>query len=208
MNKNIPNILTITRIVLLPFVFFFWLADFVPYGKFVAIGIFLVAVSTDWFDGKIARKYNLVSDLGKLLDPMADKLLSCTGLILIAISGVLPDWAAAGTLFVILGRDFSIDCLRMVAAKKNIVVAANWSGKIRTAAAMLAMPYLLFMASNDHYCLFGGTAEIVVDIIGYCLIGIAVALCIYSWFYYFYDNKAVFKNGLEPHNQPETHKKK
>ena len=181
------------RIVLLPFIFFFWLADFIPYAKFVAIGIFLIAVATDWFDGKIARKYNLVSNLGKLMDPMADKLLSCTGLILIAISGVLPAWAACVTMFVILGRDFSIDCLRMVAAKKNIVIAANWSGKIRTAVAMFAMPYLLFMSSNDHYELFCGTPKTVVDIVGYSLIGIAVVLCAYSWFFYFYDNRAVFK---------------
>jgi CDP-diacylglycerol--glycerol-3-phosphate 3-phosphatidyltransferase len=194
MNKNVPNIITITRIALLPFIYFFWLAEFIPHGKAIAIGVFIIAAATDFVDGFLARKYNLVSNLGKLLDPMADKLLSCTGLILIAVSGVLPMWAACTVMFIILGRDFSIDCLRMVAAKRNIVIAANWSGKLRTIVAMIAMPYLLFMSYNADYSLITDTAKTVFDTVGYCLIGLAVVLCAYSWFYYFYDNRGVFKN--------------
>jgi CDP-diacylglycerol--glycerol-3-phosphate 3-phosphatidyltransferase len=128
--------------------------------------------------------------MGKLLDPMADKLLSATGIILIAISNILPAWGFCVMAFVILGRDFSVDTLRMVAAKKGVVVAANWSGKIRTIVAMVAMPYLMFMSTKifDNYYF---------NFIGFCLIGLAVILCAYSWFFYFWKNRKVLKSGRE-----------
>ena len=83
MSKHIPNIITIIRIALLPFVFLFYLTDLIPYSQYIAIAIFLVAAGTDFLDGMIARKYNLVSNIGKLLDPIADKMLYYSGLFLI-----------------------------------------------------------------------------------------------------------------------------
>ena len=89
---NLPNKLTLLRIILIPFMMFFYLADFIPYGigKIVAIAIFILASLTDLLDGKIARKYNLVTDLGKFLDPIADKLLTATALLLILADGTIP----------------------------------------------------------------------------------------------------------------------
>ena len=87
---NIPNKLSMLRIILIPFMLFFYLADFVPYGKIIAIAIFIVAAFTDMLDGHIARKYNLVTNLGKLLDPIADKLLVMSALLLVVVDYTIP----------------------------------------------------------------------------------------------------------------------
>jgi len=82
---NLPNKLSLLRIFLIPVMLFFYLADFVPYGKVIALAVFIIAAFTDFLDGKIARKHNLVTNLGKLLDPIADKLLVMSGLLLVVI---------------------------------------------------------------------------------------------------------------------------
>ena len=121
MSKHIPNIITTVRIALLPFVYLFYLTNFIPYSQYIAIAIFLIAAVTDFLDGKIARKYNLVSNIGKMLDPIADKLLSYTGLFLIIVTGILPLWALVIIYLINLCRDFAIDCLRMISASKGTV---------------------------------------------------------------------------------------
>ena len=97
MSKHIPNIITSVRIALLPFVYLFYLTNFIPYSQYIAIAIFLVAAVTDFLDGKIARKYNLVSNIGKMLDPIADKMLSYTGLFLIIVTNIMVGMAAQNT---------------------------------------------------------------------------------------------------------------
>ena len=87
---NLPNKLSLLRIILIPFMLFFYLATFVPYGKIIALAIFIIAALTDMLDGKIARKYNLVTNLGKLLDPIADKLLVMSALLLVVVDYTIP----------------------------------------------------------------------------------------------------------------------
>ncbi|MDR1917789.1 MAG: CDP-diacylglycerol--glycerol-3-phosphate 3-phosphatidyltransferase [Christensenellaceae bacterium] len=192
MNKNVPNIITITRIILLPFIFFFYMADFVPYGKLIAVAIFIVAAVTDFLDGKIARKYNLVSNLGKLLDPIADKMLCYTGMILIAVLGVFPAWAVVVFLFVSLIRDFAVDCMRMLAAKQTVVLAAGWSGKIKTTLYLISIP--LSMAFN-HLPFINTDAINILGIIAFFLLWLATILCAYSGTEYLIKNRFVFKEN-------------
>ena len=81
---NLPNKLSLTRLIIAPIMIFFYLANFIPYGKFIACGLFIIGAITDFLDGKIARKYNLITNLGKFLDPIADKLLVTSALVLVA----------------------------------------------------------------------------------------------------------------------------
>ena len=126
---NLPNRLTILRIFLIPFFVFFMLSDF---SKWIALIIFVVASLTDMLDGKIARKYNLVTDFGKVMDPLADKLLVCSALICLVELKRIPAWI----VIAIISREFIISGFRLVAAEKQIVIAANFWGKIKTVCQM------------------------------------------------------------------------
>lgn len=126
---NLPNQLTILRIFLIPFFVFFMLSDF---SKWIALIIFVVASLTDMLDGKIARKYNLVTDFGKFMDPLADKLLVCSALICLVELKRIPAWI----VIAIISREFIISGFRLVAAEKQIVIAANFWGKIKTVCQM------------------------------------------------------------------------
>ena len=187
MSKHIPNIITIIRIALLPLVFFFYLTDFVPYSQYIAIAIFLVAAGTDFLDGMIARKYNLVSNIGKLLDPIADKMLYYTGLFLIIVTNILPVWACVLIYMINLCRDFAIDCLRMIAATKGSVLAANVFGKIKTIIAFVATPWVLLQG-----CLpTDWTGLMAFEIIGYVLMGLQTFFCLLSGVIYLVQNRQV-----------------
>ncbi len=126
---NLPNRLTILRIFLIPFFVFFMLSDF---SKWIALIFFVVASLTDMLDGKIARKYNLVTDFGKFMDPLADKLLVCSALICLVELKRIPAWI----VIAIISREFIISGFRLVAAEKQIVIAANFWGKIKTVCQM------------------------------------------------------------------------
>ena len=187
MSKHIPNIITIIRIALLPLVFFFYLTDFVPYSQYIAIAIFLVAAGTDFLDGMIARKYNLVSNIGKLLDPIADKMLYYTGLFLIIVTNILPVWACVLIYMINLCRDFAIDCLRMIAATKGSVLAANIFGKIKTIIAFVATPWVLLQG-----CLpIDWNGLMAFEIIGYVLMGLQTFFCLLSGVIYLVQNRQV-----------------
>lgn len=190
MSKHIPNIITTIRILLLPFVYLFYLLPLFPYCRWVAIGIFLLAAVTDFLDGFIARKYHLVSNLGKLLDPIADKLLYYSGLFIIIVTGILPLWACAIIYFINLCRDFAIDCLRMLAATKGVVLAANIFGKIKTFIAFIALPWLLMQG-----CLPADlNGLLIIQIIGYALIGVQTLFCLLSGIIYLIQNRQVLKS--------------
>ena len=187
MSKHIPNIITTVRIALLQFVYFFYLTNFIPYSQYIAIAIFIIAALTDFLDGKIARKYNLVSNIGKMLDPIADKMLSYTGLFLIIVTGILPLWATVIVYVINLCRDFAIDCLRMIAASNGTVLAANIFGKIKTMIAFIALPWLLLQG-----CLpTDWNSLLAFQIIGYVLIGLQTFFCLLSGIIYLVQNRQV-----------------
>ena len=123
---NLPNKLTLLRIVLiLPFLLVLYLD--VPYAAYIALAIFILASLTDMLDGKIARKYNLITDFGKFADPLADKMLVTAAMVWFVEQGRLPGWA----LLIVIVREFAVSGLRMI--------AAGWSGKVKTAATMVCL---------------------------------------------------------------------
>lgn len=137
---NLPNKLTVMRIIMVPLFLVFLLVNAIPYNYFWALLIFAAASLTDMIDGKLARKHNLVTNFGKFADPIADKLLVCAALICMIPLKCIP----AVAVFIIVGRDTAIDGLRSVAASSGKVIAANIFGKIKTALQMVAVVVTLF----------------------------------------------------------------
>ena len=139
---NLPNKLTIIRVCLIPF---FVAALLFDHGnnytmRIVANVLFIVASLTDLFDGKIARKYNLVTNFGKFMDPLADKLLVCSALICLIELGQLPAWV----VIIIIRREFIISGFRLVAADNGVVIAASYWGKFKTTFQMAAVILMIF----------------------------------------------------------------
>ena len=131
---NLPNKLTMFRVILIPFfVAFLLLRDMDPSFRWIALGIFIVASLTDLLDGKIARKYNLVTNFGKFMDPLADKLLVCSAMICLIELGLIPSWIVV----IIIAREFVISGFRLVAADKGVVIAASYWGKFKTTFQMV-----------------------------------------------------------------------
>ena len=139
MDMNLANKLTMLRVFMIPvFLVVLFLAP-EPMNRYVAVVIFIVASLTDMLDGKIARKYNLVSNFGKFMDPLADKLLVMSAL----VSMVALEDLAAWVVIVILAREFTITGFRTLAMEANIVMAASWWGKVKTTVQMIMIPVVL-----------------------------------------------------------------
>ena len=138
---NLPNKLTVLRVILIPF---FVVSMMIENGanqtfRYVAAAIFIIASLTDMLDGKIARKYNLVTNFGKFMDPLADKLLVCSALICLIQLGQLPAWM----VIIIVSREFIISGFRLVAAEQGIVIAASYWGKFKTTFQMIAVVLMI-----------------------------------------------------------------
>lgn len=135
---NLPNKLTLSRIFLIP-IFMLVLLIRIPYGEYIAAAIFILAASTDGLDGYIARKRKQVTNFGKLLDPLADKLLVSAALICLVELKEVPAWIAV----IIIGREFFVSGLRSIAAAEGVVIAASKLGKIKTITQIVAISALL-----------------------------------------------------------------
>lgn len=195
---NLPNILTLSRMVMIPlFALFFYLEFTAHY--FVALAVFALAALTDLLDGKIARKYNLVTNLGKFLDPIADKALVATAFILMltrpgSFLFGLGDWAiiAAGCgVAVIIVREIIVSGFRMVAADAGVVIAADIFGKYKTVMQDLAVAVLLAGAGIAGFT--DGMAADIVNCVGLALFAVAVLLTIASGINYIVRNAVVLK---------------
>ena len=125
---NLPNKLSMFRVILIPFFVVFLLVDITPVDKWIALAIFIIASLTDMLDGKIARKYNLVTNFGKFMDPLADKLLVCSALVCLVAVDRIPAWM----VIVIIAREFIISGFRLVASDNGVVIAASYWGKFKT----------------------------------------------------------------------------
>ncbi len=137
---NLPNKLTILRVILIPFFVFFLISPFFDgYGNYIALAIFIIASLTDMADGKIARKYNLVTNFGKFMDPLADKLLVCSAMICLVDLKLIPVWV----VLIIIAREFIISGFRLVASDNGIVIAASYWGKFKTTFQMIAVVLLI-----------------------------------------------------------------
>ena len=166
---NLPNKLTLLRIVLiLPFLLVLYLD--VPYAAYIALAIFIIASLTDMLDGKIARKYNLITDFGKFADPLADKMLVTAAMLWFVEIGQMPAWA----LLIVIVREFAVSGLRMVASDKGRVIAAGWSGKVKTAATMVCI-VLMFLP--------------IPEVLNTVCVAVIVVTTIYSGVEYFMKNR-------------------
>ena len=175
---NLPNKLTIARVIMIP-LFLICMYLNIGCGKYIAVGIFILASLTDLLDGKIARKYNLVTNFGKFMDPLADKLLVCSAMICLIPSGKLP----TAIVIVIIAREFIISGFRLVASDNGIVIAANYWGKFKTVSQM-AMIIVLIADLGGAF-----------DLIGQILIWLALALTIISLIDYVWTNRQVLTQG-------------
>lgn len=176
---NLPNKLTIMRVILIPFFVFFLLAPYFPgYGNYIAVAIFIVASLTDLLDGKIARKYNLVTNFGKFMDPLADKLLVCSAMICLIELDRLASWI----VIVIIAREFIISGFRLVASDNGVVIAASYWGKFKTTFQMLMVIVLILDIPHPAF-----------QILGVVLTYVALILTIVSLIDYIAKNKDVLK---------------
>ena len=177
---NLPNKLTILRVIMIPFFVAFLMLDNganTTY-RYIAAALFIIASLTDLLDGKIARKYNLVTNFGKFMDPLADKLLVCSALICMIELGQLPAWM----VIIIISREFIISGFRLVASDNGVVIAASYWGKFKTTFQMIGVVLLILNIP---------ALSMVTDIV----IWIAVALTVISLVDYIVKNAGVLKEG-------------
>ena len=174
---NLPNKLTLFRVILIPFFVLFMLVDITAYDKWIALAIFIIASLTDLLDGKIARKYNLVTNFGKFMDPLADKLLVCSALICLVALTKIP----AGIVIIILAREFIISGFRLIASDNGVVIAASYWGKFKTTFQMVMI------------CLMIADIE-AISLITTVVMWIALILTVVSLVDYLIKNKDVMKD--------------
>ena len=177
---NLPNKLTILRVIMIPFFVAFLMLENganTTY-RYIAAALFIIASLTDLLDGKIARKYNLVTNFGKFMDPLADKLLVCSALICMIELGQLPAWM----VIIIISREFIISGFRLVASDNGVVIAASYWGKFKTTFQMIGVVLLILNIP---------ALSMVTDIV----IWIAVALTVISLADYIYKNHKVLTEG-------------
>ena len=176
---NLPNKLTIFRVILIPFFVFFLLLE--PDNqtfRLIADLIFIVASLTDMLDGKIARKYHLVTNFGKFMDPLADKLLVCAAMVCLVATGQLAAWI----VIIIISREFIISGFRLIASDNGIVIAASMWGKFKTVFQMLM---IIVLIANIPLAAF--------DMIGTVLTYVALVLTVVSLVDYIDKNKDILK---------------
>lgn len=176
---NLPNKLTLFRVILIPFFVVCLLID--PENqtlRYVADAIFIIASLTDMLDGKIARKYNLVTNFGKFMDPLADKLLVCSAMICLISTGQLAAWI----VIIIVAREFIISGYRLIAVENGVVIAANYWGKFKTVFQMIM---IIVLVANIPSPIF--------YYLGQALIWISLALTVISLVVYILQNKEVLK---------------
>lgn len=176
---NLPNKLTVFRVILIiPFVFFM-LTDFAGnYSDWISLFIFILASLTDMLDGKLARKYNLVTNFGKFMDPLADKLLVCAALICLVEMKRIPAWI----VIVIISREFIISGFRLIASDNDVVIAASYWGKFKTTFQMIMVCLMIINISQ-------------IALVTQIVMWIAVALTIISLVDYVIKNKNVLLDG-------------
>lgn len=196
---NLPNKLTLSRIILIPF---FIAAFYTPFTchYFVALGIFAIASITDFFDGKIARKRNLVTDLGKFLDPIADKVLVTSAIVVMVadpnanvftsvLGNTLGLMLGGIGVVIIIARELVVSSLRMMAAKQGKVLAAEYIGKVKTFFTDVTLVVVLLASGLYEFSDTAGRITAIIALVGF---GISVLLTIISGVSYLVKNKEVF----------------
>ena len=166
---NLPNKLTLLRVVMVPFFVFFLLADLGKTGDWIALVLFCAASFTDYLDGHIARKYHLVTNFGKFMDPLADKLLVGSAAICLIQLGRIPAWVVV----ILIGREFVISGFRLIAAEKGTVIAASYWGKTKTVCQMVMTICLILHLEMgawhvlEQILIYASTALTIISLVDY-----------------------------------------
>lgn len=193
---NLPTKITVTRLALIPVFIALFLIPF-PHHQIVATAIFVAASLTDWLDGHIARKYNMVTTLGKFLDPVADKVLVASALILATTLDEVGFGCKNAIMVcsvVIIARELIVTCFRTIAATKNVILAADKIGKAKTATQLTGLTFYL---PSAEIATLNATAGQVFFYIGFICLMIATILTIVSALNYIIRNRAVLKENTE-----------
>ena len=181
MKMNLPNKLTMVRVFLIPIMMFLYMASFIPYGygKIAALVVFIIASFTDFLDGYIARKYNIVTDFGKFADTIADKMLTFAALFMFMVDGTIP--APYGVIFaaICLTRDFIVLGVKSLVASKGSVVGSEKIGKVKFFISIIAYPLGFLVSALASFGVVG-VLMLVLNIIFYVLIGVTGLLTVYS----------------------------
>ena len=175
---NLPNKITIFRVCMIPVFLVFMLVPGISYSNYIATAVFVIACLSDTLDGYIARKYNLVTNFGKFMDPLADKLLVCSALICFVELSYMPAWI----VIVIIAREFIISGFRLIASDNGVVIAASYWGKIKTVVQMVACILLIVQLPFAW-----------ADIAEQILIWLSLALTVISLCEYIWKNRSVLK---------------
>lgn len=193
---NLPNKITVARMLLIPIMIIVPYLGFnnilfgsVTIGSFITLIIFLIASFTDFLDGYLARKNNLVTTFGKFLDPIADKLLVLSALIMLVEQGIIPSWIP----IIIAAREFIVSGIRMLAAGDGKVIAASWYGKVKTVSQMVAIS-LAFLSRNTFMQFTSvemGTGTLILNILMSLAMIVAVLMTILSGVDYFMKSKDI-----------------
>ncbi len=180
---NLPNKITLFRVILIPIFIILLLVQSIPGGKYIALVVFCVACTSDFIDGYLARKYNLITDFGKMMDPLADKLLVCSALIcFIELPLEVPAWI----VIIIIAREFTISALRMVAVDNGIVIAASMWAKVKTVVQMFMCIFYIADFQVEWW-------QISQKVLMYS----ALALTVISLVEYIYKNRRIFTHKIK-----------
>ena len=190
---NLPNKLTMLRIILTP-VFLAVLYWGFPGADYMALAIFIIASLTDLMDGKIARKYNLVTDFGKFADPLADKILVVAALLWFVETGRMSAWM----VMIVVTREFAVSGLRMIASDKGRVIAAGWSGTVKTAATRVCLIVMLLLGPQIAWAASGPLTAVPVGWLRWIdpvCVWVIVLTTLYSGVEYFVNNRDVIASA-------------
>ena len=187
---NLPTKITVARLILIPFFVACYLVSF-PYHELGATGLFIIASVTDWLDGHLARKYNQVTTLGKFLDPVADKLLVCSALVLVCVIDNAFSIPVIVASIIIISRELVITCFRTIAATKNVIMAADKLGKIKTATQLFGLSFYL------PYRTFAELSTVLGEVLmyaGFVLLMVATFFTVLSAVNYIVENRGVLSD--------------
>lgn len=175
---NLPNKITIFRVCMIPVFLVFMLVPGIPFGNYIATAVFAIACASDALDGHIARKHNLVTNFGKFMDPLADKLLVCSALICFVELSYMPAWI----VIVIIAREFIISGFRLIASDNGVVIAASYWGKFKTIAQMITCILLIVQLPFSW-----------IEVVEQVFIWLSLVLTVVSLVEYIWKNKNVLK---------------
>ncbi len=194
---NTPNKITLVRIILIPFIVFFYLSSsFLYSGKLIAAGLFVLGILSDYLDGYLARKYNQITLLGTFLDSIADKMFVIAGFALVVVDGTIASPYGVIALIIVVSRELLVSALRQLGAGKNVIISADMWGKVKATVQFVALAlFMVFSFFKDNPNLLGSTLQTIFFYVCYASLFVTVFSTILSGVHYLIKYKKVFKEN-------------